>query len=390
VLYTTISVLTNATLVGVPGASPTNTTHLIRHEKTQTKRHWLSSRPLLLPHCIKRLYKRVLKTHTHKVLKKNKKKGQYGGSFNIFHTQKALKSLKIWSFLFLTCAGSFGSNKYGWQYTVYGYKYITLELGNWIGSQRIRRNTPGASREPVRVAENSSLSFFVIYVTGRILKIRYHTEIIDSIYLLCVPKNVRERGNSGFRCQVRKLEIKTRVLDGAHAGSLSKIKERRPPFSLSLYSVTFISFFLSPLILHFGVSSCRGGPFDSFTNNNTIKDISLALSLKQKKDVDLKGHARVLLFSRTDLSDPLRLASYTGLHPPPSFPPPYPPHPPSISRLFPECSALSRQWSVKKKRKVDWTTGWLWLNQMTISIYKSITDIFFSQVPASHDHSPRE
>jgi hypothetical protein len=73
------------------------------------------------------------------------------------------------------------------------------------------------------------------------------------------------------------LEIKTRVLDGAHAGSLSKIKERRPPFSLSLYSVTFISFFLSHLILHFGVSSCRGGPFDSFTNNNTIKDISLSL-----------------------------------------------------------------------------------------------------------------
>ncbi len=185
--------------------------------------------------------------------------------------------------MFLTCAGGFGSNKYWWQYTVYGYKYITQELGNWIGSQRIRRNTPGASREPVRVALNSSLSFFVIYVTGRILKIRYHTEIIDSIYLLCVPKNVRERGNSGFRCQVRKWEIKKKVLDGAHAGCLSKIKERRPPFSLSLYSVTFISFFLSPLILHFGVSSCRGGPFDSFTNNNTIKDISLAISIKQKK-----------------------------------------------------------------------------------------------------------
>lgn len=96
-------------------------------------------------------------------------------------------------------------------------------------------------------------------------------EIIDSIYLLCVPKNFRERGNPGISLPGQKLEIKTKVLDGAHAGSLSKIKERRPPRSLSLYSVTFISFFLSPLILHFGVSSCRGGPFDSFTNN-TIKD----------------------------------------------------------------------------------------------------------------------
>lgn len=74
-------------------------------------------------------------------------------------------------------------------------------------------------------------------------------EIIDSIYLLCVPKNFRERGNPGISLPGQKLEIKTKVLDGAHAGSLSKIKERRPPsFSLSLFCHFYfiLSFSLDP------------------------------------------------------------------------------------------------------------------------------------------------
>lgn len=228
-----------------------------------------------------------------------------------------------------------------------------------------------------------TVAYRFFYVTGRILKIRYHTEIIDSIYLLCVPKNVRERGNSGFRCQVRKLEIKTRVLDGAHAGSLSKIKERRPPFSLSLYSVTFISFFLSPMILHFGVSSCRGGFFDSFTNNNTIKDISLAPFLKQKKDVDLKGHARAFFSSPAQIS-PIRCDSFpidwtTSIA---FLSPPYPPYPP----LFLDCFRSAphyhgnEAWKKKKSRLNDWM---MMTESNDFSIYKSIPDIFLSSASQS-------
>lgn len=98
--YTTISVLTNATLVGVPGASPTNTTHLIRHEKTQTKRQNatdsrvdLSSSPIVSKGNTKEFLR-----HTHKVLKKEKKRDNMAGlstSFTLHLSQKALKSLKI-------------------------------------------------------------------------------------------------------------------------------------------------------------------------------------------------------------------------------------------------------------------------------------------------------